>query len=92
MPETITNDEACYSIEIVKAICAEVGPGLPGSPQERNRAGIIQKELESHLGAENVIVSMQKSSTNNSMGSSRSRSGGNYSSGSSRGGGGGRRR
>jgi hypothetical protein len=32
-----------------------VGPGLPGSSQERERAAIIKKELESHLGAGNVV-------------------------------------
>jgi hypothetical protein len=56
MPEVITKDDAQYALDIVKAICSEVGPGLPGSPQERERAGIIKKELESHLGAENVSV------------------------------------
>jgi hypothetical protein len=39
-----------------KAICTEVGPGLPGSSQERERAAIIARELESHLGAGNVVV------------------------------------
>jgi hypothetical protein len=34
----------------------EVGPGLPGTSQERERAGILKKELESHLGAENVVI------------------------------------
>ena len=34
----------------------EAGPGLPGSPQERERAAIIEKELESHLGNGNVVV------------------------------------
>jgi hypothetical protein len=29
---------------------------LPGSPQERERAAIIKTELESHLGAGNVLV------------------------------------
>jgi hypothetical protein len=56
MPESITNDDAQYAIDIVKAICTEVGPGIPGSFQERERAGYIKKELESHLGAENVDV------------------------------------
>jgi hypothetical protein len=54
--ETITNDDARYAYDIVKTICTEVGPGLPGSSQERERAAIIQKELESHLGAGNVAV------------------------------------
>lgn len=56
MPDTITIDDAQYAMDIVKTICAEVGPGLPGSPQERERAAIIAKELESHLGAGNVAT------------------------------------
>ncbi len=56
MPENITNDDAQYALDIVKAICAQVGPGLPATPQERERASMIKKELESHLGAENVVV------------------------------------
>ncbi len=56
MQKTITSDDAQYALDIVKAICTQVGPGLPGTSQERERAGIIEKELESHLGAENVFV------------------------------------
>jgi len=54
MPDRITEEDACYALDLVKTICAEVGPGLPCSSQERERAAIIQKELESHLGARNV--------------------------------------
>ncbi|HET7089827.1 MAG TPA: M28 family peptidase [Anaerolineae bacterium] len=56
MPEMITNHDACYALDLVKAICAEVGPGLPGSSQERQRAGMIKRVLDSHLGVENVVV------------------------------------
>jgi hypothetical protein len=56
MPEIITNDDAQYAFDIVKAICTQVGPGLPTTPQERERAAMIKNELESHLGAENVVV------------------------------------
>ena len=56
MPELVTNDDAQYAFDIVKAICTEVGPGLPGSLQERERAAILKKEMESHLGAGNVTV------------------------------------
>jgi NADH:ubiquinone oxidoreductase subunit K len=56
MTEVITSNDAHYAFDIVKAICAEVGPGVPGSPQERERAAMIKKELESHLGAGNVVV------------------------------------
>jgi hypothetical protein len=56
MPEIIANDDAHYAFDIVKAICTEVGPGLPASSQERERAVMIKNELESHLGAGNVKV------------------------------------
>jgi hypothetical protein len=57
MPESITNDDAQYAWDIVDKICTQVGPGgLPGTPQERERAAIIKKEMEAHLGAENVVV------------------------------------
>jgi hypothetical protein len=56
MAEIITNADAEYALELVKTICAEVGPGLPATSQERQRAEIIKKELETHLGAENVVV------------------------------------
>jgi hypothetical protein len=52
--QTITNSDAEYALDIVKVICAEVGPGLPATLQERARAAIIQRELETHLGTENV--------------------------------------
>jgi hypothetical protein len=56
MNEMITTDDALYAMDIVRAICTQGGPGLPGSSQERERASIIGRELESHLGAENVVV------------------------------------
>lgn len=52
----ITADDAHYALDIVKSICAEVGPGLPGTAQERARAAMIEQELASHLGADNVAV------------------------------------
>jgi hypothetical protein len=52
----ISNDDACYAHDLVKTICAKVGPGLPGTSQERERAAVIEKELASHLGATNVTV------------------------------------
>src|SRR5512139_1085358 len=52
--QMITVTDAQYALDIVKTICTDVGPGLPGTPQERGRAEIIKKELEAHLGAENV--------------------------------------
>ncbi|MBP1701626.1 MAG: ywaD 6 [Chloroflexi bacterium] len=54
MAELISIQDAQYALDIVKAICTQVGPGLPGSPQEWERAAMIKKELESHLGVENV--------------------------------------
>lgn len=56
MIDTITSNDAQYAFELVKTICSEVGPGLPGSPQERERGAVLGIELESHLGMENVVV------------------------------------
>jgi len=56
MPEIIIDNDARYAFRIVNKICSEVGPGLPGSLQEHERAGIIKKELESHLGTDNVAA------------------------------------
>jgi hypothetical protein len=56
MPDEITTLDAEYALELVKKICTEVGPGLPATPQERERAAMIKKELELHLGEENVII------------------------------------
>jgi hypothetical protein len=56
MPELISDQDAIYALEIVKDICSKAGPGLPGSLKERERAAMIQKELESHLGAQSVAV------------------------------------
>jgi hypothetical protein len=56
MPEMITTNDAQYAFDIVQTICTEVGPGLPVSCQERERAAILHKEMESHLGTEHVVV------------------------------------
>lgn len=54
--DSITYEDADYALNIVKTICTETGPGLPGTAQERRRASIIAKELTSQLGPENVII------------------------------------
>jgi hypothetical protein len=56
MPEIISDNDAHYAFELVETICTEVGPGLPGSSQEWERAAIIRRELELHLGSGNVAV------------------------------------
>ena len=56
MLEAISTLDAQYAWDIVKKICMQVGPGLPGTPQERARAEMIKNELESHLGADNVVL------------------------------------
>jgi hypothetical protein len=56
MSDEVTAQDAEYALDIVKRICTEVGPGLPATLQERERAAIIKKELEAHLGAENVVL------------------------------------
>jgi hypothetical protein len=54
-PETVTEGDAQHAIDLVGRICREVGPGVPGTPQERKRAEIIRRELERSLGPENVV-------------------------------------
>ena len=49
-------EDARYAYTIVDEICARVGPGMPGTRQERERADIIHRELAKHLGAEHVVV------------------------------------
>lgn len=56
MHQTIASDDAQYALDLVKKACEEAGPGLPGSPQERERAALIAKELRSHLGEGNVVT------------------------------------
>ena len=56
MPKIITTSDANYAYDIVKKICSEVGPGLPGSSQETARADVIKLELESNLGNGNVVT------------------------------------
>ena len=56
MTPAVTSDDAQYALDLVKKICARVGPGLPGSPQERARAMIIKDELAGHLGADKVAA------------------------------------
>jgi len=56
MSPIITSNDAHYALDIVKKICDTVGPGLPGSSQERARAMMIKDELASHLGDGNVAV------------------------------------
>ncbi len=56
MLETISQSDAEYACDLVSRICAEVGPGFSGSPQERERAEVLKKELEAYLGLENVAV------------------------------------
>jgi hypothetical protein len=56
MPETVTTADAQYALDLVKEICQQVGPGVAGSPQELTRAAMIKRELETHLGVENVTT------------------------------------
>jgi len=52
----ISEDDAAYALDLVKTICREAGPGLPGSRQEQQRAKLIKRALESHLGEKQVQV------------------------------------
>jgi hypothetical protein len=54
MVAKLSESDATYALDLVRRICDEAGPGLPGSSRERQRAGIIKDELELHLGRDNV--------------------------------------
>ncbi len=56
MPATISTEDAQYALDLVSKICADVGPGMPATSQERERAAVFKNELELHLGAENVAL------------------------------------
>ncbi len=56
MPGLISESDAVYAFDIVRKICAQVGPGLPGSAQERERAEMLKREMETHLGPANVAM------------------------------------
>ncbi len=56
MTDEITTRDAQYAWDMVNRICSQVGPGLPASPQERERAEMIKQELEIHLGNGNVDI------------------------------------
>ena len=33
MPEIISEDDARYALDLVQAICTQVGPGMPAAPR-----------------------------------------------------------
>lgn len=69
MADMIGIEDAQYALDLVSAICAQVGPGSPGTPQERERAGMIQKELAAQLGAGNVVLEEFSAATEAFLGS-----------------------
>ncbi len=54
MTAQISRSDAMYALELVESICVEIGPGLPGTPQEKKRAEFIKEELAAHLGEDHV--------------------------------------
>lgn len=46
MAQLVTLEDAKYAHDIIKKICSEVGPGCPGSPQEQDRAMIVENEIK----------------------------------------------
>ncbi|HSN26849.1 MAG TPA: M28 family peptidase [Kofleriaceae bacterium] len=49
-------DDVKYAYAVVDEICARVGPGMPGTLQEHQRADVIRRELERHLGGDHVVT------------------------------------
>lgn len=56
LDRTIFDREVAYMFGFIKRICTEIGPGIPCSPQERQRALVIKEEMQATLGADNVEV------------------------------------
>lgn len=59
MIKAITRDDAQYAFKLVKTICTEVGPGKPGSSQEKEFVDRFLKQGRS----QNVIGSLRKPGT-----------------------------
>ena len=63
MPEMVTCEDAQYALDLVKAICTQVGPGCPGSPSAFDRClatrfggAVARLALEGKVGQ---MVAMQ---------------------------------
>ena len=56
MTPTPDQQDVRYAHAVVDEICTRVGPGMPGTDQERDRADIIRRELAAHLGDDHVAV------------------------------------
>jgi len=56
MAKNLDDSYSKYALSLVCKICSEVGPGAPGTPQEKARAAILKQEMESLLGTNNVSV------------------------------------
>lgn len=50
--ELVSEVDARYAIDLVGRICRDVGPGVPGSLQERKRAEIIRRTGKTPRGRE----------------------------------------
>ena len=49
-------EDTSYAYAVVDEICARVGPGMPGTLQEHERADVVRRELEKHLGEDHVVT------------------------------------
>ncbi|HMF30188.1 MAG TPA: M28 family peptidase [Candidatus Lokiarchaeia archaeon] len=54
MPIEVSEDDADYMEHWITRVCTEVGPGGPGTPQERSRAMMAKDELEQY--SDDVVV------------------------------------
>jgi hypothetical protein len=50
----VRDDDVDYMFDLIKRICTEVGPGNPGSLQEKARARIMASEFRKSCGRDNV--------------------------------------
>ncbi len=54
MVEFFKDDDARYAHDFIKAVCTDIGPGCPCSPQERKRAMKVKEEMEKSVGSVQV--------------------------------------
>jgi hypothetical protein len=54
MVDFVNDDDARYAHDFIKAVCTEIGPGCPCSPQERKRAMKAKEEMNKSVDSVQV--------------------------------------
>jgi aminopeptidase YwaD len=54
MNNYVNDEDVQYAHDFIKAVCTEIGPGCPCSPQERKRAMKVKEEMEKNVDSVQV--------------------------------------